>query len=176
MRRVHVAVYPGTFDPLHLGHLDIIRRASQLVDRLIVGVAINVGKEPLFPLEERVRMVRGEIDALYAANAMNGIKVEVVPFENLLMHFAADQGADMVIRGLRAVTDFDYEFQMAQINRHLDRAVDTVYLPASAHWSFLSSSGVREVAAWGGAVDDWVPPHVAEALRERHDQIARTGH
>ena len=164
MRRVHVAVYPGTFDPLHLGHLDIIRRASQLVDRLIVGVAINVGKEPLFPLEERVRMVRGEIDALYAANAMNGIKVEVVPFENLLMHFAADQGADMVIRGLRAVTDFDYEFQMALNNKRLKPKVETVFLMASETSQFISSRFVKEIHGLGGDVSSMVPAAVLRLL------------
>ena len=107
MSRTRIGIYPGTFDPIHLGHLDVIRRATTLVDRLIIGVAINAGKEPLFTLEERTRMVEADIASLMAANALNGAQIEVKPFQSLLMHFAHENGADTVIRGLRAVSDFE---------------------------------------------------------------------
>ncbi len=166
---LRIAVCPGTYDPVTYGHLDIIERAARMFDRVIVSVVEgSVKKVPLFDAETRKALLRQSVSHLD--------NVDVQGFNSLVIEHARRMGALAIVKGLRAISDFDYEFQMAQINRHLDRAVDTVYLPASAHWSFLSSSGVREVAAWGGAVDDWVPPHVAEALRERHGQIARTGH
>jgi pantetheine-phosphate adenylyltransferase len=125
MVRERVGIYPGTFDPIHNGHIDVIRRAATLVDRLIVAVAINAGKEPLFTLEERTRMAAAEIDALMAANIVNGTRIEVRPFETLLVKFAADNGADTIVRGLRAVSDFEYEFQMAANNKRIYPRVET---------------------------------------------------
>ena len=124
----HVGVYPGTFDPVTNGHLDIIERAARILDRLVIGVALNAGKGPLFPFEERVELVRAETDAIAART---GTRVEVVPFEGLLVGFARQVGAGVVIRGLRAVSDFDYEFQMAGMNHRLDPGVETVFLMAS---------------------------------------------
>jgi pantetheine-phosphate adenylyltransferase len=163
-----VAICPGTYDPVTYGHLDIVERAARLFDRVVVSVVEgSVKKRPLFDAEERQSLIRMSVAHLD--------NVEVQVFNCLVIEHARRVGALVVVKGLRAISDFDYEFQMAQINRHLDREIDTVYLPASAHWSFLSSSGVREVAAWGGSVDDWVPPHVAAALRDRAHRTARTG-
>ncbi len=156
----HTAVCPGTYDPVTNGHLDVIRRASGLFEQVVVCVtAGSVKKSPLFSAEERIAMVEESVRDI--AN------VRVTGFNSLITEFARGLGASVLVKGLRAISDFDYEFQMAQLNRHLAAEVETVYLPASTHYSFVSSSGVREVAAWGGAVDDWVPAHVAEALRAR---------
>lgn len=163
-----VAVCPGTYDPVTYGHLDVIRRAARLFDTVVVSVVEgSLRKSTLFTAEERKDLLRESVRDLD--------NVEVQGFNSLVIEHARRMRALVVVKGLRAISDFDYEFQMAQINRHLAGEIDTVYLPASAHWSFLSSSGVREVAAWGGNVDDWVPPHVAEALRDRRADIARTG-
>ena len=156
MNRARVAIYPGTFDPIHLGHLDVIRRATTLVDRLVVGVAINAGKDPLFTLEERTRMVEGDINAQLAANALNGAAIEVKPFQSLLMHFAHENGADMVIRGLRAVSDFEYEFQMAANNKRIYPRIETVFLMASETSQFISSRFVKEIHQLGGDVSSFV--------------------
>ena len=156
MNRARVAIYPGTFDPIHLGHLDVIRRATTLVDRLVVGVAINAGKDPLFTLEERTRMVEGDINAQLAANALNGAAIEVKPFQSLLMHFAHENGADMVIRGLRAVSDFEYEFQMAANNKRIYPRIETVFLMASETSQFISSRFVKEIHHLGGDVSSFV--------------------
>jgi pantetheine-phosphate adenylyltransferase len=164
MRRQRVGLYPGTFDPIHYGHLDVIRRATCLVDRLIVAIAVNAGKDPLFTLEERVRMVQGEVDSLNAANVMNGAKVEVAPFETLLMRFAVEMGADFVIRGLRAVSDFEYEFQMALNNKRLMPKVETAFLMASETSQFISSRFVKEIHGLGGDVSSMVPPAVLTML------------
>ena len=154
-----IALYPGSFDPPTRGHEDLIRRSLALCDHLIVAVAINSSKQPLFTVEERLDLLRRTV-------GVDG-RVTYETFDGLLVDFARARGATMVVRGLRAVSDFDYEFQMAQLNRHLAADVETVYLPASPKYSFVSSSGVREVAAWGGSVDDWVPAFDAEALRAR---------
>ena len=136
-----VGLYPGTFDPITNGHIDIIRRASKIVDRLVIGVAINAGKGPLFTLPERSAMVQAEIDQIMADNKVNGnlSTIEVVPFETLLMHFAESLGADVIIRGLRAVSDFEYEFQMTSMNARLNQQVETVFLMASDRHQFIAS-------------------------------------
>ncbi len=149
-----VALYPGTFDPVTNGHLDIIGRAARLVDRLVVGVAINIGKGPLFDLEERVELVRAETVAIAARN---GTIIEVQPFEGLLVQYARQVGAGMIIRGLRAVADFDYEFQMVGMNRRLDQEIETVFLMASETNQFIASRLVKEIARLGGDISGFVP-------------------
>ncbi len=151
----HVGVYPGTFDPVTNGHLDIIGRAARLVDRLVVGVAENTGKGPLFELEERVELVRAECDIIAART---GTQVEVRHFNCLLIQFAESLGATILIRGLRAVSDFDYEFQMAGMNYRMAPAIETVFLIASERHQFISSRLVKEVAFLGGDIASFVPP------------------
>lgn len=172
MNRTRVAIYPGTFDPIHLGHLDVIRRATTLVDRLVVGVAINAGKDPLFTLEERTRMVEGDINAQLAANALNGAAIEVKPFQSLLMHFAHENGADMVIRGLRAVSDFEYEFQMAANNKRIYPRIETVFLMASETSQFISSRFVKEIHHLGGDVSSFVTRAVLGMLDGKRGRSA----
>jgi pantetheine-phosphate adenylyltransferase len=150
-----VALYPGTFDPITNGHLDIISRAAKLVDKLVVGVAINVGKGPIFPLEERAELVRNETDAIAAKI---GTVIEVRLFESLLITFAREVGASMIFRGLRAVSDFDYEFQMTGMNYRLDSEIETVFLMASEHHQFISSRFVKDIASFGGDISSFVPP------------------
>src|SRR3954463_4844309 len=164
MSRARAAIYPGTFDPIHLGHLDVIRRATTLVDRLIVGVAINAGKDPLFTLNERTRMVEPDITAQMPANPLNGAVIEVKPFQSLLMHFAHENGADMVFRGLRAVSDFEYEFQMAANNKRIYPRIETVFLMASETSQFISSRFVKEIHNLGGDVSSFVPRAVLTML------------
>ncbi|WP_198375734.1 pantetheine-phosphate adenylyltransferase [Neoroseomonas rubea] len=154
-----VALYPGTFDPVTNGHLDIIGRAARLVDRLVVGVAINIGKGPLFDLEERVELVRAETAAIAARN---GTIIEVRPFEGLLVHYAREVGARMIVRGLRAVADFDYEFQMVGMNRRLDQEIETVFLMASETNQFIASRLVKEIARLGGDISGFVPKATLE--------------
>jgi pantetheine-phosphate adenylyltransferase len=155
------AVCPGTYDPVTYGHIDIIERAGRLFDLVVVSVTTgSVKKAPLFDAAERIAMVEASVVHL------DNVRVE--GFNSLVIEHARELGASVMVKGLRAISDFDYEFQMAQLNRHLAAEIETVYLPASPQYSFVSSSGVREVAAWGGSVDDWVPPHVAQALRARH--------
>jgi pantetheine-phosphate adenylyltransferase len=153
--RLRTALYPGTFDPIHNGHTDIIGRAARLVDHLVIGVAMNIGKGPLFPLEERVDLVRQEC-AIVAART--GTSIEVQPFDCLLIEFARRIGAQMIVRGLRAVSDFDYEFQMSGMNARLDPAVETIFLPASERQHFISSRFVKEIAILGGDITSFVPP------------------
>ena len=160
----HVGVYPGTFDPVTNGHLDIIDRAARVLDRLVVGVAMNAGKGPLFPLGERVELVRAETEAIAART---GTLVEVVPFEGLLIGFAHQVGAGCIIRGLRAVSDFDYEFQMAGMNHRLDPGVETVFLMASETHQFISSRFVKEIARLGGDVATFVPKLTLERTLAR---------
>jgi pantetheine-phosphate adenylyltransferase len=149
-----VALYPGTFDPVTNGHLDVIGRAARLVDRLVVGVAINIGKGPLFELEERVALVEAEVAAIAARN---GTIIEVRPFQGLLVQYAREVGARMIIRGLRAVADFDYEFQMVGMNRRLDQEIETVFLMASETNQFIASRLVKEIARLGGDISGFVP-------------------
>ena len=161
---MRVGLYPGTFDPMTHGHLDIIRRASRLVDRLVIGVAINRDKGPLFSLEERVALIEGEIGALARAT---GTQIEVHPFENLLIDCAHDVGAQIIVRGLRAVADFEYEYQMVGMNRTLDDSVETVFLMADARHQAIASRLVKEIARLGGDVSKFVPPSVGAALLQR---------
>jgi pantetheine-phosphate adenylyltransferase len=169
--RRRVALCPGTYDPVTYGHLDIIERAARIFDEVVVAVTEgSYRKVPLFSAEERKDFLRTSVADLNLDN------VQVQGFKSLVTEYARQLGALVVVKGLRAISDFDYEFQMAQINRHLDPEVETVYLPASPSYSFLSSSGVREVAAWGGSVDDWVPPHVAEAFRARREGAPSSVH
>jgi pantetheine-phosphate adenylyltransferase len=172
MSRTRIGIYPGTFDPIHNGHLDVIRRATALVDLLIVGVAINAGKDPLFTLEERARMVEADINMLMAANALNGTRIDVRPFESLLMHFAHQNGADMVIRGLRAVSDFEYEFQMAANNKRIYPRIETVFLMASETSQFISSRFVKEIHHLGGDVSSFVTRAVLGMLDGRRGRAA----
>ncbi|NOG73257.1 pantetheine-phosphate adenylyltransferase [Roseicella sp. DB1501] len=162
--RERIGLYPGTFDPVTNGHLDVIGRAARLLDRLVVGVAINIGKGPLFPLEERAELVRAETDIIAART---GTVIEVRPFEGLLVSFAQEVGASMIVRGLRAVTDFDYEFQMAGMNRRLDNAIETVFLMASETNQFISSRFVKEIARLGGDVSSFVPKLTLERTLAR---------
>ena len=153
-RPLRIGLYPGTFDPVTNGHLDVIARAARLLDRLVVGVAINTGKGPLFTLEERVELVEAEIKAI--ANK-NGMVIEVLPFDTLLIDFARKVGASQIVRGLRAVTDFDYEFQMAGMNYRMAPDVETVFLMASERHQFIASRLVKEVAILGGDITSFVP-------------------
>jgi len=154
MPKTRIALYPGTFDPITNGHLDIISRAARLVDKLVVGVAVNAGKGPVFEIAERVDLVRAEIAPIACAA---GTEIEVQPYSSLLISFARELGARMIVRGLRAVSDFDYEFQMAGMNYRLDHDIETVFLMASEHHQFISSRLVKEIAALGGDISSFVP-------------------
>lgn len=163
---MRIGLYPGTFDPVTLGHLDIIMRAMVLVDRLVIGVAINRDKSPLFALEERVGMIGDECSDIAAAT---GGEIVVHPFDNLLIDCARDVGASVIIRGLRAVADFEYEFQMVGMNRALDSSVETVFLMADARYQAIASKLVKEIARLGGDVSKFVTPPVREALLGKFD-------
>jgi pantetheine-phosphate adenylyltransferase len=149
-----IALYPGTFDPVTNGHLDVIGRAARLVDRLVIGVAMNIGKGPLFSIEERAELVAAETEAVARRT---GCVIEVRPFTGLLVGFAREVGAQMIVRGLRAVSDFDYEFQMCGMNARLDPEIETVFLMASERNHFISSRFVKEIAQLGGDVSSFVP-------------------
>jgi pantetheine-phosphate adenylyltransferase len=161
---LRIGLYPGTFDPITLGHIDIIQRAMALVDRLVIGVAINRDKAPLFGLEERVAMVEEECRAI---SAKVGGEIVVHPFENLLIDCARDVGAGLIIRGLRAVADFEYEFQMVGMNRAMDDRVETVFLMADARRQAIASKLVKEISRLGGDVSKFVTPTVETALIRR---------
>ncbi|MBR9653398.1 pantetheine-phosphate adenylyltransferase [Thalassovita aquimarina] len=161
---MRIGLYPGTFDPITLGHLDIIRRSTTLVDRLVIGVAINRDKGPLFTLEERVTMIEAETARLQEET---GTEIVVHPFENLLIDCAHDVGAQMIVRGLRAVADFEYEFQMVGMNRALDSSVETVFLMAEAKHQAIASKLVKEIARLGGDISKFVTPAVKEKLRAK---------
>ncbi|MBW3551230.1 MAG: pantetheine-phosphate adenylyltransferase [Proteobacteria bacterium] len=155
--RPRIAVYPGTFDPVTNGHIDLVDRAAPLFERLIIGVAESPGKSPALPLEVRVELTRSAV--------AHHRHVEVRGFDCLLAHFVAELGAGVLLRGLRAVSDFEYEFQLASMNRHLIPEVETLFLTPAEQYGFISSSLVREIARLGGDISGFVPPAVTEALQ-----------
>lgn len=159
------AIYPGSFDPVTFGHLDIIRRSSEIVDELIVGVLNNKAKTPLFSVEERVKMLNE------VTRDMENVKI--VPFEGLLIDFAAQMDARVIVRGLRAVTDFEYELQMSQTNHKLNPNVETLFLTTSLEYSYLSSSTVKEIAVFGGDITQFVPELVVDRVAEKMKEKRR---
>ena len=163
--RRHVGLYPGTFDPITNGHTDIITRGANLVDHLIIGVAQNSAKNPLFSIEERLAQVSTEVSDL----DMGETTWEVIPFDSLLMHFAEDVGAQAIIRGLRVITDFDYEFQMAGMNSRLNANIQTVFLMASEGVHFISSRYVKEIGRLGGDISSYVSPHIRNVILSRFE-------
>ena len=160
MKQKRVAIYPGTFDPVTNGHIDIIRRALNIFDKLIVSVALNPRKNPLFSIEQRVELIQ---------QGLEGLKhVEILPFDNLLTDFAQANNATVIIKGLRAVSDFEYELQMGLMNRNLDESIETLFMIPSQEYAFLSSSFVKEIAKHGGDIHKLVPKTVAKKLSEVH--------
>ncbi|NVK23007.1 MAG: pantetheine-phosphate adenylyltransferase [Kangiellaceae bacterium] len=152
-------LYPGTFDPITKGHMDLVERACRLFDKVIIGVAYNPNKKPLFSLEERVAMV----EEIFANNS----QVEVKGFTGLLVHFAKENNSQAILRGIRAVSDFEFEFQLANMNRHLDANLESLFLTPSEKYSYISSSLVREVASLGGDISAFVDPRVQQALQQK---------
>lgn len=167
-----VGIYPGTFDPITNGHGDIIRRALHVVDHLVIGVARNDAKGPLFSTDERVEIVRDEMAYLENGGAE---RIEVRPFDSLLMHFAESVGASVIVRGLRAVSDFEYEIQMTAMNARLNPNIETVFLMASDRYQFIASRLVKEIAALGGDISHFVSPRVAERVLSRFAGARRKG-
>jgi pantetheine-phosphate adenylyltransferase len=163
MGKMRVGLYPGTFDPLTLGHLDIIKRAVKLVDKLVIGVSTNPSKSPLFSLKERMEMVRHEAAPLAEGRA----SIEVKTFDTLLMHFAEEVGASVIVRGLRAVSDFEYEFQMVAMNQRLNSEIETVFLMADPRHQAIASKLVKEIGMLGGNVAPFTSPYVATRLVKR---------
>lgn len=161
-------VYPGTFDPITFGHLDIIRRGAKLVDRLVIGVTTNASKSPMFSLEERLAMVRREVQDIDGA-------ISVVSFDSLLMDFAEREGASMIVRGLRAVADFEYEYQMAGMNQQINGRVETVFLMADVSLQPIASRLVKEIALYGGPIHKFVSPAICREVVERVELIGRKG-
>ncbi len=164
MSEPRIGVYPGTFDPVTNGHLDIISRATRVVDRLVIGVAVNPGKDPMFTVDERVEMVREEVAAMTNGD---GSRIEVVSFGNLLMDFVTERGAAVIIRGLRAVSDFEFEFQMAGMNRRINPMIETVFLMASDRHQLIASRLVKEVGVLGGDVGHFVSARVKKRMAEK---------
>lgn len=164
-----IGIYPGTFDPVTLGHMDIIRRATALVDRLVIGVTTNPSKSPMFTLDERLAMVRRETAGLGKA------EIEVVAFDSLLIHFARSRGASVIVRGLRAVADFEYEYQMAGMNQQLDRKIETVFLMADVALQPIASRLVKEIAMYGGEIGNFVPESVAVEVADRVHRLGIKG-
>jgi pantetheine-phosphate adenylyltransferase len=155
------AMYPGTFDPITLGHEDLVRRAARLFDKVVVAIAANPGKEPMFSLDERVSLARAALDDIG--------NVEVTGYSGLTVDFAVQNGLQAILRGLRAVSDFEYEFQLATMNRHLTDDVETVFLTPTEKYTFISSSLVREISSMGGDISEFVSPRVLSALQARHN-------
>lgn len=167
MATERIGLYPGTFDPITNGHNDIIFRGARLVDKLIVGIAGNAGKGPLFSLEERVQMVQDEIDALEDRELASRIVPQ--PMDGLLVHYAAEHNVNMIVRGLRAISDFEYEIQMASMNKRLDATIETIFLMASDRHQFISSRFVKEIRGLGGDVSSFVPSRVLMRLKTKFD-------
>ena len=165
---MRTGVYPGTFDPLTRGHMDIIRRAAHLVDRLVIGVTTNPSKSPMFTIEERLAMVRRETADLPG-------EIGVVSFDSLLMDFAVREGASLIVRGLRAVADFEYEYQMAGMNQQLNADIETVFLMADVSLQPIASRLVKEIALYGGDIRPFVSPAVADEVSRRVQEIGRKG-
>jgi pantetheine-phosphate adenylyltransferase len=165
---MRTGVYPGTFDPITLGHMDIIRRGAHLVDRLVIGVTTNPSKSPMFTVDERMAMVRREIASLEG-------DIEVVSFDSLLMDFAEREGASLILRGLRAVADFEYEYQMAGMNQQLNDRIETVFLMADVSLQPIASRLVKEIALFGGDISKFVPPAVTADVARRVAAIGRKG-
>jgi pantetheine-phosphate adenylyltransferase len=163
-----IGVYPGTFDPITLGHMDIIRRGAKLVDRLVIGVTTNPSKSPMFTLDERMAIVRREVEGMCGA-------VDVVAFDSLLMDFAEREGAKVIIRGLRAVADFEYEYQMAGMNQQINPRVETVFLMADVALQPIASRLVKEIALFGGPIGKFVTPAVCEEVVARVETMGRKG-
>lgn len=163
-----IGVYPGTFDPLTLGHIDIIRRGAKLVDRLVIGVTTNASKTPMFTLAERMAMVQREVAEI-------GGEIHVVSFDSLLMDFAEREGASVIVRGLRAVTDFEYEFQMTGMNQQLNNRIETVFLMADVALQPIASRWVKEIALYGGDISRFVSPGVARDVAARVAELGRKG-
>ena len=169
IERKRIGLYPGTFDPVTLGHLDIIKRAVKLVDHLVIGVATNAPKNPIFSLAERVEMVKTEAERLAGGRAT----IAVVPFHSLLVKFAAEVGASVIIRGLRAVSDFEYEFQMVAMNQRLNSEIETVFLMADPRHQAIASRLVKEIAILGGDIAPFTTPAIAKAVVQRCKEIKR---
>lgn len=166
---LRTGIYPGTFDPITTGHMDIIERALNVVDRLIIGVALDTGKAPVFDLDMRARLAREDIKAKLGAQAT---RVEVHSFSGLLVNFAEENGARLIIRGIRAVSDYEYEFQMACMNARLKPDIETVFLTASENTHFISSRFVKQIARLGGDISSFVSPNVARHLAEYYERNA----
>ena len=160
----HIGIFPGTFDPITFGHLDIIQRATTIVDKLIVAVATNVGKAPLFPIETRIEMIEDELKTLSLPKT---VEIVAKPFDNLLVNFAKQEGAQVIIRGLRAVSDFEYEFQMAGTNRKLCAELETVFLVASESFQLIASHLVKEIARLQGDTSPFVSKNIAAHLKKK---------
>jgi len=169
---IRTGVYPGSFDPVTLGHIDIIRRAAHLVDRLVIGVTTNASKTPMFTLDERLAMVRREVESICATLTVE-CEIDVVSFDSLLMHFAEREGASIIIRGLRAVADFEYEYQMAGMNQQLNDDIDTAFLMADVSLQPIASRLVKEIAIYGGDIAPFVTPGVAADVRDRVNRQKR---
>ena len=167
MSEIRRAVYPASFDPITNGHLDLIERASRLFDEVIVGVALNLEKDGLFSFEERMEMLREVLS--------DRPNPRVDSIDGLLVDYAREAGAQVVIRGLRALSDFEYEFEMTQMNHHMNPEIETVFLMTSEKWFYVSSSRLRELVRFGRQVDEWVPPVVAKRLQERRATSVRKG-
>nr|WP_302054100.1 pantetheine-phosphate adenylyltransferase [Sphingomonas tagetis] len=165
---IRTGVYPGTFDPITLGHMDIIRRGAKLVDRLVIGVTTNPSKNPMFTVEERMEMVKREVADIAG-------EIHVVSFDSLLMDFAEREGASVIVRGLRAVADFEYEYQMAGMNQQLNGRIETVFLMADVSLQPIASRLVKEIAMYGGEIRKFVPATVRDEVAERVEQIGRKG-
>ncbi len=165
---MRIGVYPGTFDPITLGHMDIIKRGAKLVDKLVIGVTTNMSKSPMFSVEERMAMVVREIADI------EGL-IEVVSFDQLLMHFAQSNGASVIVRGLRAVADFEYEYQMAGMNQQINDEIETVFLMADVCLQPIASKLVKEIALYGGAIHKFVTPAVEAEVKARVNLLGRKG-